>query len=111
MADEIGILNAMDDPSHKAAVEQLVTLMRMGVAPLLDRNRDHIPMLQSMQITAAALFAGMTLGHMIALGVAKEQDKRRAREVLLKNFRNGIDLGKQEARKAMLEQLPEEGRA
>jgi hypothetical protein len=111
VSDEINVLNAMDDPSQREAIEQIIMLMRIGVAPLLNRNQDHLPMLQSFQVTAAALFAGITLGHMIALGVAKDQDKRRAGQAVLKNFRNGIELGKREARKAILEQLPTEGAA
>jgi hypothetical protein len=72
---------------------------------------DDIPMNQSLSMTAAALFAGMTAGHMIAFGTLEEQDKRRAGQMMLTNFRNGIEMGKQEARKAILEQSAMEGTA
>lgn len=112
MADEqIGISDALKVDGAEDRIRDIITLMRMALAPMFNDDIDNIPMNQSYTITAAALFAGMTAGHMIALGTMKDQDKRRAGEVVLKNFRNGIDLGKSEARKAMLEQLPAEGQA
>lgn len=111
MSEPVPLLDAMKDDASRAQIEQMVTLFRMTLAPIFNGDEDNIPMNQSLAMTAAALFAGMTAGHMIALGVLQDQDKRRAGEALLKNFRNGIDLGKDEVRKAMLEQMPTRGRA
>ena len=111
MADDIPLSDAMRDPEARAQIEQIIALMRMAMAPMLNGDPDNIPMYQSYSITAAALFAGMTAGHMIALGVMKEQDKRRAGQVVVANFRNGIELGKREAREAMLRQMPAKGNA
>jgi hypothetical protein len=109
--DDIKIRDASQDPEAREVIEQIITLMRIGVTPLLDKNQGCLPPLQACQITAASLFAGITLGHMIAIGVAKDQDKRRTGQLVLANFRSGVELGKREARQAMLEQLPEEGNA
>jgi hypothetical protein len=92
-------------------MQTMVGLMRLALAPIFNADPDDIPMHQSMAITSAAVFAGMTVGHMIAFGTMKDQDRRRAGELVLKNFRTGIDLGKSEARQAMLEQLPAGGTA
>jgi hypothetical protein len=48
-------------------------------------------------ITAAAMFAGMMFGQMIAIGLAADRDRRRAGEMVLKNFRQGTDAGKKRA--------------
>lgn len=109
--DPLKIRNAHDDPQTREVIEQIIALMRIGVTPLLDKNQDCLPHLQACQITAASLYAGMTLGHMIALGVAKDQDRQKTGQLVLANFRAGVEMGKHEARTAMLEQLPEEGRA
>lgn len=111
MADQIPLADAMADPESLAAIEHFVARFRLALAPIFNADPESIPMRQSQAMAAAALFAGMTAGHMIALGNLHEQDKRRAGQMLLANFRNGIELGKTEARKAMLEQLPAEGRA
>ncbi|HVQ09543.1 MAG TPA: hypothetical protein VMS43_14015 [Allosphingosinicella sp.] len=111
MVDPIPLLDAMEDPAARAQIENIIARMRFALAPMFNDDPENIPVNQSYALTAAALFAGITVGHMIALGVMKEQDKRRAGQVILTNFRNGIELGKNEARKAMLEQLPAKGSA
>lgn len=111
MADEIRLSDAMNDPQAQEHIREMITRMRMALADIFSEDPENIPMNQSFALTASAIFAGMTVGHMIALGTMKDQDKRRAGQVVLKNFRSGIDLGKNEARKAMLEQMPAKGRA
>jgi hypothetical protein len=107
--DKLGVLNAMDDPTHRAMLEEMIGRMRMAVAPMLndalgDATDDRFKLTQSMMISAAATFAGLTVGHMVAVGGMKPHDKGRAAKVVTVAFRNGIKLGEQEARKAMLEQ-------
>lgn len=110
-ADKIPYSDAMADPEARAVIEQFVMLMRMALAPIFNGDPDDIPMNQSFAMTAAAMFAGMTAGHMIALGVLQDQDTRRAGQMILANFRNGIKIGKAEAHKAILEQTQTKGMA
>ncbi|HEX5183558.1 MAG TPA: hypothetical protein VFW19_10455 [Allosphingosinicella sp.] len=109
--DDIQFSDAMKDPESREQIESFVMYMRIALAPVFNGDPDKLPMNQSYAMTAAALFAGMTAGHMIALGVLNEQDKRRAGQMLLTNFRNGIEIGKREARDAMLKQMPAQGNA
>jgi hypothetical protein len=111
VADPVPLSDAMRNPADREHIEQLVALMRMALAPVFNADPDAIPMNQSFAMTAAALFAGMTAGHMIAFGVLLERDKRRAGQIMLSNFRNGIEMGKQEAQKAILSQSEPRGSA
>jgi len=108
---DFSITDAMQDDQSLQQIEGIVTLMRMATARLFNDDPDNIPMNQGYSITAAALYAGTTAGHMIALGVMDEKDKHRVGKVLLSNFRSGIEVGKNEARKAMLEQTAPKGSA
>lgn len=108
-AESIPLRDAMTDPDARRRIEDMIALFRLALAPVFNADPENIPMNQSYAMTAAALFAGMTMGHMIALGAAIEKDKRRAGLMVLTNFRNGLTLGKSEARKAMLEQMPAAG--
>lgn len=111
MADPVAFSDAMQDPDAREQIESMVAMMRISLAPIFNADPDSIPMNQSYAVTAAAMFAGMTVGHMIALDVLLEQDKRRAGQAMLVNFRNGIEMGKAEARKAILEQSAPKGSA
>jgi hypothetical protein len=83
----------------------------MSLSPLLNAEPNDLPRNQSLTITASALMAGITVGHMIAIGVLKEGDRARARKVMTGAYNTGVKLGIDEARKAMLEQLPTDGSA
>lgn len=112
--DRIGVLNAMDDPAHIALMEEVVARMRAAIAPMLNAAMDdgeRFGLIQSMLISGGAMFAGLTAGHMIALGKMKPQDKARATKVVTVAFRSAIRIGEREAREAMLQQLPPEGHA
>lgn len=113
MSDKIPVINAMDDPEHVALLEEIIARMRAATAPMLNEaiSDEQFSRTQSMFISAGAMFAGFTVGHLIALGKMKPQDKARATKVVTVAFRNAIKLGEREAREAMLEQLPSEGRA
>lgn len=111
---KLPVINAMDDPAHRAMLDEIVTRMRVALAPMLNaaiNDEELFKLTQSMMISAAAMHAGLTVGHMIAVGGMKDQDKRRAGQVMLLAFRNSIEMGKREAREAMLEQMPPQGRA
>ena len=113
MSDKLRIINAMDEPEHVALLEEIVARMRAATAPMLNEavSAERFALTQGMFISAGAVFAGFTVGHLIALGQMKPQDKARATKVVTVAFRNAIKLGESEAREAMLEQLPTEGRA
>ncbi len=111
MDDKIPFSDAMADPASCDKIEHFIMLMRIALAPVFNEHPDDIPMNQSYAMTAAAMFAGMTAGHMIALGVLEDKDQRRAGMMVLTNFRNGVKVGKSEARKAILQQSPARGTA
>ncbi len=110
-AARIPVANAAENAASRELVNDMVAQFRMAIAPMMMDDPDAIPAIQSMAMTAAALFAGATCGHMIAVGAMAEGDKARAVKVMTVNFRNGIEMGKREARKAILEQAPVEGSA
>lgn len=94
-----------------ASVQDIIGTWRAALAPMLNANIDDLPRLQSEMITAAAIFAGMVTGHMIVVGALSEKDKRRVGAMMQTNFRNGIQLGREEAQIAMLQQTPPAGSA
>jgi hypothetical protein len=112
--DRLGVINAMDDPANVALIEEMISRMRMALGPMLNaamEDGDEFSKRQSMMISASAMFAGLAVGHMIAVGSLRPQDKARASKVVTVAFRNAIKLGEREARQAMLEQMPSEGQA
>lgn len=66
--------------------------MRDSILPYIDPVQPHHSM--SLAMTAAATFAGMQIGQLIAIGVARDQDKKRMVDTMVRNIRQGIDLGK-----------------
>ncbi len=113
MTGKFPVLNAMDNPEHRELLEVMIGRMRAAVGPLLDGAADHeqFALIQGMMISAAAMCAGLTVGHLIAFGKMKPGDKGRATKVVTIAFRTAIKLGEHEAREAMLAQMPTEGRA
>jgi hypothetical protein len=114
MVDRLAVFNAMDNPRHRELMEEMIARMRAALTPMLNRamtDADEFSLTQSLMISASATFAGLTVGHMIALGAMKQQDKARAGKVVTVAFRNGIKLGEHEARQAMLEQSEPQGSA
>jgi hypothetical protein len=109
--DKIGVLNAMDDPAHRQLLEEMIGRMRGAIAPMLNGATDaeHFGLVQSMMVSAGAMLAGLTVGHMVALGKMKPHDRARATKVVTVAFRSAIKLGEREAREAMLEQMPVQG--
>lgn len=112
--DKIAVLNAADDPAHRELLEEIVARMRMAVAPMLNGAMDdeeRFSLIQGMLVSAGAVFSGLGVGHMIALGKMNPQDKARAAKVVTVAFRSAIELGEHEAREAMLQQTPVQGHA
>jgi len=113
VSDKLHIRNASasGDSAEMDSLREIISAWRAALAPWLNANPENIPEAQSQIITAAALFAGMTVGHMIVIETLKEQDKRRVGALVQTNFRNGILMGKSEAQKAVLSQMPAAGTA
>lgn len=107
----VNVLNAADDPASMERIQDMIALFRTSLSPLFNAEPDDLPRNQSLTMTAAALMSGITVGHMIALGVLKEGDKAGARKVMTVAYNSGVKLGLHEARQAMLEQLPTDGNA
>ena len=107
--DNIKIFSSRDNPEAMARVMDIVTLYRGVLAPLLNAEIDNLPMNQSCVVSASAMMAGMTVGHMIAVGAMQPRDKRRAGIVVSQAFREGIRLGELEAGRAMIAQHQQDG--
>lgn len=111
MSGRIPVSNAKDEPADMERINEMIARMRFAIAPMLNEAIEELPHMQALTITAASLFAGSVMGHMIGVGAARDQDRARAVKVATVNFRNGIELGKREARDATLEQTPFAGSA
>ena len=98
--DRIPVSNAAADPSEIANVEQLVGVMRAGLASVfsaVEHDQDQLAHYQALAITAAAIVAGTIVGHMTFVGTMKPSDRKRAAKVVHVNFTNGIKFGQREA--------------
>lgn len=84
-------VGAAGDPMFDALFA-MMDAMREASTPLVETfsdPRDGISALMS----AAATFAGVQAGTLLAMGALKQQDRRRVGETALTNFRQGIDFG------------------
>ena len=80
------------DPMFEALFVML-DAMREATTPIgeavFDDPRDALSVIMS----AAATFAGIQAGSLMAIGALRTQDRKRVGEAALKNFRQGIDFG------------------
>lgn len=74
-------------------------MMRMTFAPLLNAHIDCIDEVQSKLISAGSIFAGQTVGHMLAVGAldATKGDTEQAKLVAMHCFDIGVEQGRAEA--------------
>lgn len=93
---EIDIINAGMDDAGFDDIIRMVEAMRAVTEHFIEAEPDA-SMAMSKLMTAAAIFSGTILGALIVTGAMRDQDKRRATQVMTRNFRNGIDVGKQRA--------------
>lgn len=102
------IFNGADNPQYLRDLQNMVALMRMAFAPVLNDNIDCIEEVQSKLISASALFSGTTVGHMLAVGALDAQagDREQAKLVAMQCFDQGVELGIAEALKVMAQQRP-----
>jgi hypothetical protein len=103
MSDEAELrVASFGDPQHTETIE-LAECIRAAVAEYLGHSSD--PNRISVAMTAACMFAGSLLGTLIVSGIARDQDKRRVTESMMRNFRSGIDVGKHKALRIATEQF------
>lgn len=90
---------SVGDPNFERMIE-IQTAMLSAAA--LDQLRDGMdPALHTaLTMASAGFLAGYLGGASIIAGVATDGDKRRMGEMLLTNFRQGIQIGKQNAMSA-----------
>lgn len=113
MTDELPWTNAATDPAALAELEMLVGVMRASLAPVLHAAADNdLPRMQGVLVTAAVMMAGMTVGHMLAVGVidASKGHVDQFAEAAKTAFSQGVEQGRAEALRAMIK-MPFGGRA
>lgn len=78
-------------------IMEIMTAMVAGAA--IDQKRDELDPRQHTAYTmaAAGFLAGYLTGASIIAGTLDDRDKRRTGEMLLTNFRQGIQIGKENA--------------
>jgi hypothetical protein len=94
------------DPTFQHMIE-FVEAYRAASADLL--NPDD-PNDLNVAMVAAMNFAGTLAGSLIAIGLFRDQDKRRLVKAMEHNFRQGIGIGQRRAHRIAAEQFGE-GRA
>lgn len=82
---------APGDPMFDACF-RVMDLMREATAAFVEQQPDPRDGL-TIVMTAAAIFAGVQAGTLMAMGELRQQDRRRLGEAALHNFRQGIDFG------------------
>lgn len=97
------IINAQNSKQSMRDIENFIGLMRMALAPVLNADLDNLPSNQSKLVTAAAIFAGMSAGHMLAMGTLEEErgDRAQAKLVAMQAFDMGVEQGVAEFVRAM----------
>lgn len=89
--DEIKTITAGVGSPDFDDILAMADAMRESIVPGFDWSDPHT---MAKAITAAAMFAGTMFGQSIVVGIAKDGDRRRAGEMVLTNFRQGIAAGK-----------------
>ncbi|WP_314716624.1 hypothetical protein [Sphingobium yanoikuyae] len=93
MSDELQTIEA-----GAAEFERIIGYCELFRSALINAGVDFEDLQEhALIMTAASTFAGTMFGHMIAGGIVRDQDKRRAVDMMSRNFRNGIDVGKSRA--------------
>lgn len=103
------VINAGDDPQALQLTENMVSLMRIALAPMLNRAGDDLPHYQSVLVSAAAIMGGMTVGHMAACGQIQRVHVKQFERVAGEAFKEGIRLGRLEAERAIQAQRDADG--
>lgn len=89
------------DAAH-LEVAMLANVLAEAIMPYLASHHDPRNA-RALVMTAAAMFSGAQLGELIAMGEARDQDKKRYTDSMMRNFRQGIDVGKRKVARVMTE--------
>lgn len=84
----------------EANSSELAEIMSMAddMRDALVAGRDWSdPQSMGFAMVAAAMLSGMMFGQLIAMGAAREQDRRKVGESILANFRMGTEAGRSRA--------------
>jgi hypothetical protein len=85
-------------------LESLVSAMTGAVGPWLSEDPDQLHVKQGMLITAAAMMAGRTAGHLQGFGAVNRATVKRLEKTVVLNFRAGKQVGLGEVATAMRDQ-------
>lgn len=101
--DPIPAIYAKNGDPKFARVMDIMAAMLSAAAG--DQKRDELEPSQhtAMTTAAAGVLAGYLSGAMIAIGTARDADKKRMGAMLLTNFRQGVTIGKNQALLSMTE--------
>lgn len=105
-------VSSMDE---RAQIHQLCEVMRMTFGPWQEHMvaQGAFPNSDSILATAAVTYAGVIIGQMVTIGAVKDSDKDAVANMMVRNFRNGWELGKKHAARAaervMAEMAAEQG--
>lgn len=102
MSELTPIMDMGTDPKLAKAVRDFITLFRLALAPIMNADLENLPQHQSTALTAGGMFAGMTAGHMLGVGVLKGGDSDSAKLVAMQAFDSGLIIGLREAQLAMI---------
>lgn len=86
-------------------------MFRAALAPAMWQAGEDLGQMQADIVTASGIMAGLTIGHMRAVGALTPKDVERAKKLVFKNVQSGIELGLKEARQAILAQTEQEAGA
>lgn len=101
------IAGRVDDRAREEVLA-LANLMKLATAPYI-KDAPDMPEAINRVATAAAIFSGAMIGHLILMGDLPEQQQRRIVEVMAANVRQGIKIGKDHTARVAVETT--EGRA
>jgi hypothetical protein len=101
MADLEMRVAAAGDAQH-ARLVAMVEMFSAALAAFVGEN-DGDPNELGLAIAAASMFAGTLFGSLIVAGIAKDRDTRRVAKGVDRNFRTGIDVGKERALRVITE--------
>ena len=105
MSDDPALLR-VSTPGQREHVLGIELLVAMGEAAtkVVEREGDTA-LLLSIAMSSAAQLAGQCFGNLLAAGVARDQDRRRAGETAMTNFRIGIQTGRDVLLREMAERV------
>lgn len=88
-----------EDAAAQEETIEIVQFLQLATLRFLGDGTD--PTRISLLASAAAMFAGTQLGTLIVAGLLPEQHKKRSVDMMAKNIREGIEVGRRRAMRVM----------